>query len=62
MSVVLGAIVPHPPIIIPEVGGRELAKVAATREAMQELARRVKEAGPEAIVIISPHTAFFRMW
>lgn len=60
MSVVLGAIVPHPPIIIPEVGGRELAKVAATREAMQELARRVKEAGPEAIVIISPHTAFFQ--
>ena len=25
-----------------------------------ELARRVKEAGPEAIVIISPHTAFFQ--
>lgn len=60
MSVVLGAIVPHPPIVIPEVGGREVAKVAATREAMEELARKVKEAGPEAIVVISPHTALFR--
>ncbi|HHW91829.1 MAG TPA: AmmeMemoRadiSam system protein A [Firmicutes bacterium] len=60
MSVVLGAIVPHPPIIIPEVGRQELSKVAATREAMQKVARRVKEVGPEALVVISPHSPVFR--
>ena len=60
MGVVLGAIVPHPAIIIPEVGGRELSKVAATREAMQILSRKIKEVEPESIIIITPHGAVFR--
>ena len=60
MGVVLGAIVPHPAIIIPEVGGKELSKVAATRKAMLALARKIKEAQPEAIIIITPHGAVFR--
>lgn len=60
MAVVLGAIVPHPAIIIPEVGGRELSKVMATREGMQLLSRKIKEAEPETIVIITPHGAVFR--
>ena len=60
MGVVSAAIVPHPAIIIPEVGGREISRVMATRKAMQTLSRRLKEAEPETIVIITPHGAVFR--
>lgn len=59
MSIVLACIAPHPPIIIPEVGGDELKRVTKTREAMQELACKIKETVPDTIIIISPHGPVF---
>ncbi|MEG6512559.1 AmmeMemoRadiSam system protein A [Desulforamulus ruminis] len=55
MSVVFCGIMPHPPIALPEVGGEEADKVLATREAMLELGRRIKESGAQSLVMISPH-------
>jgi aromatic ring-opening dioxygenase LigB subunit len=52
---VLGGLVPHPPIIVPEVGGKELAKVERTCRSMRELASRVVMAAPETLVLITPH-------
>ena len=49
-----GCICPHPPLLIPEVGGASLRRVSATVEAMRRLADRVGE--PETIVVISPHS------
>jgi aromatic ring-opening dioxygenase LigB subunit len=49
-----GCICPHPPLLIPEVGGPSLGRVAATVAAMQRLAEEVGE--PETVVVISPHT------
>ncbi len=46
---------PHPPIIIPEVGGEEVAKVKKTVSALKELNRKLKKLKPETIVIITPH-------
>ncbi len=51
----LVGIAPHPPIIIPEIGRGELDKAAETVAGMQALSRRIKEAGPELIIIITPH-------
>ncbi len=51
---------PHPPILVPEVGGSESQKVAATADAMDELSSRVKNSGAETLVIISPHGSVFR--
>jgi len=49
-----GCICPHPPLLIPEIGGSSLGRVAATIAAMQRLAEEVGE--PETVVVISPHT------
>jgi AmmeMemoRadiSam system protein A len=60
MAVMVGGICPHPPVMIPEVGGAEADRVMASRRAMLELGRRVKESGAQTLVIISPHGPVFR--
>ncbi len=51
----MGALVPHAPISIREVGGEETKKTAKTVAAMEQLAGRVRELAPETVVIFSPH-------
>jgi aromatic ring-opening dioxygenase LigB subunit len=52
-----GCICPHPPLLIPEVGGAGRNKIATTVAAMERLAASVGE--PETIVVISPHADDF---
>ena len=59
MGIVIGGLVPHPPLLIPEIGGRELKKVEATQRAMTELAKRIKDADVEILLTISPHGPVF---
>jgi len=54
-KVVLGALSPHPPLLIPEVGGDMLLEVDDTKRAMERLALAVREVDPDVVVIISPH-------
>ncbi len=49
-----GCICPHPPLLIPEVGGPSIGRVSATVEGMKRLAELVGE--PETAVVISPHS------
>lgn len=60
MSVVFCGVVPHPPIMVPEVGGREVEKVRDTIDAMFELAKRIKTTAADTLVFISPHSSAFR--
>ena len=46
---------PHPPLIIPQIGGKNIKDVEKTVSAMKELGQRMVEADPETILIISPH-------
>lgn len=55
---VYAGLTPHPPIIVPEVGGPELEAVARTTTAMKEWARAAAAAKPESLVFISPHAPF----
>ncbi len=57
---VFAGFAPHPPIIVPEVGGSELDKVTRTVKGMQEWARAAAAARPETLVFISPHGSFLR--
>lgn len=57
--VVLGALAPHPPIIVPAVGRGELGRVRATREAMGALAAAMAAESPETIVVFTPHGNVF---
>lgn len=52
---VFAAIVPHPPILIPEVGKEETKKVGKTIAAYEKLAADLAAAEPDTIIIISPH-------
>ncbi|MEW6399726.1 MAG: AmmeMemoRadiSam system protein A [Bacillota bacterium] len=54
-QILVGALAPHPPIVVPEVGGREIRRVVATREALRVLGRTVAEAEPGVLVMFSPH-------
>lgn len=53
------ALMPHPPIMIPEVGGSELAEIKDTVIAVGELAARVTANRPETVIVISPHGPVF---
>jgi len=59
VGIVYGGIVPHPPIMVPEVGGNEARRVKATQDALMELGRRIKDSGATTMVIITPHAAVF---
>jgi aromatic ring-opening dioxygenase LigB subunit len=52
-----GCICPHPPLLIPEVGGSARNKVAATISAIRMLADSIGR--PETIVVVSPHADDF---
>lgn len=59
-NVVFCGVAPHPPILLPEVGGKESGKVSATFKAMEKFAGLIAESGAEIIVIISPHGTVFQ--
>jgi aromatic ring-opening dioxygenase LigB subunit len=50
---------PHPPIMVPEVGGREIAKVEKSAKALEQLADEIESMGVEALIVMSPHTPLF---
>jgi aromatic ring-opening dioxygenase LigB subunit len=51
---------PHPPIIVPEVGGGRLAEADATVRAMRAVRERAAVLDPDAVVLMSPHSALAR--
>lgn len=59
-GVVVGGLSPHPPIIIPEVGGPDIAKARPTVEGVKNLAERLVAANPRTIVVVGPHGPVMR--
>ncbi len=51
---------PHPPIVVPEVGGPEVENVKATYKAMRTLGRKTAALAPETLVMLSPHSPLAR--
>jgi MEMO1 family protein len=52
--------VPHPPIIVPEVGGASLAEAEATVQAMTAVREKAAKLTPDTIVLLSPHSPLAR--
>jgi len=48
-------IFPHPPVVLPEIGGNEYLKVINTYKAMEELAKEFIQSGIKKLIVISPH-------
>ena len=51
--------VPHPPIILPEIGRGEEKDIARTTAAFQRMSREIAELQPDTIILSSPHAPFF---
>jgi len=60
MAIVFAMAVPHPPIIIPDIGRGEEQKIQATIDAYMEVARRAAEFDPDTVVVLSPHSTVYR--
>lgn len=54
------ALLPHPPIMIPEIGGHELNKIQATVTAAEQVARMIEDRSPETVIIMTSHGPVFR--
>jgi len=54
------ALLPHPPIMLPEVGGEESARVRHSSAAAAAAAQFLLREKPSTVVIISPHGPAFR--
>jgi len=50
-----GLIVPHPPILVPAVGGAERLKAQATLNALRLAADALGRFGPDTLILMSPH-------
>ena len=59
MSILAAVAVPHPPIILPEVGHGEENKISATINAYREISRRIVKLAPDTIIITSPHSILY---
>jgi len=54
--VVFAGIAPHPPLLVPEIGGSRIEEVTASQRALREFSRRLLLTNPETVVLISPHS------
>ena len=58
-GIVFGCIVPHPPLLVPDVGGGREREISATTEAMERLTEKLARHRPETVFVISPHGAYY---
>ena len=60
MPIIASFAVPHPPLIIPDVGKGSEKQIPKTIKSYEEIAKQIAEIEPETIIISSPHTIAFR--
>ena len=59
MSIVAAFMVPHPPMIVPEVGRGSEKQVEKTIKAYEKVAEKIAALKPETIIISSPHSVMY---
>lgn len=59
MAITAACMLPHPPLIVPEVGRGEEEKIRCTINAYEDAARRIGVWKPDTIVLISPHQTMY---
>ena len=59
MGILAAVMVPHPPLIVPEVGRGEEEKIKDTIRGFTKATELIARLKPETIVIISPHSAYY---
>lgn len=59
MALVGAFAVPHPPLIVPEIGKGQEKGIRKTIDSYHEIAKRIAELKPETIIIASPHSIMY---
>ena len=59
MPIIGAYMVPHPPLIVPEVGRGGERQIEATRAAYRRVAEEIAALRPETIIVSSPHAAMY---
>lgn len=58
MTILIGAITPHPPLLIPEIGREEIKNVKKTDESLRIVSEKFNDLELDTIIFISPHAPF----
>jgi len=53
-------LLPHPPIILPEIGKGEDKKISDTSKSFNAIGKEIGETSPSTIIIITPHGVMFQ--
>jgi len=58
--IIFGAIYPHPPILVPQVGGKKIKEAEQTEKALKNISKKIKsrEKDIDLIVVVTPHGVF----
>lgn len=59
MSIIKAYMVPHPPLIIPEIGQGSEKQIEKTISSYDEVGKEISKLKPDTIIICSPHTYLF---
>lgn len=59
MPIIKTYMVPHPPLIIPEIGKGGEEQIKKTTESYETVAKEISELKPDTIIISSPHTIMY---
>lgn len=59
MGILSAYMVPHPPLIVPEIGRGEEKKIRNTTDAYEKVAEDIGKLRPDTIVLISPHQTMY---
>ena len=62
MPILAAFMVPHPPMIVPQVGRGSEKQVERTTKAYEQVADEIAALKPETIVITSPHSILYSDW
>ena len=58
MSFIWSALMPHPPVLIPEVGRGRENEAAKTLSGISELTHELKDKRPDVLFVLSPHQPY----
>ena len=59
MSIIAAYMVPHPPMIIPQIGRGNEKQIQETIDAYRNVAREIASLKPETIIISTPHSVMY---
>lgn len=59
MNIIGAFAVPHPPLIIPEVGRGQEQHILATIDSYETIGQRIAEENPDTLVVITPHSVIY---